>query len=221
MGAYRTDEAQPWVLPSVREAERRVVAAGLDMEYSPIDGCPRFTHQATKLAFGADSPLLGGAKPAAAAGAPPAVASADSRVAALQSLSGTGALRTLADFLHAFPPAGKKLPVLIPKETWGNHFTIFQSAGHATASYRYWDPATKGFDLAGMVADLKAAPKGSAVVLHAVAHNPTGVDPSEEQWAELSEVIKGMGHLPIFDNAYQVRRYVVMFILVLFHKTTK
>ena len=44
---------------------------------------------------------------------------------------------------------------------------------------------------------------GSAVLLHACAHNPTGIDPSPSQWAELAEVFKARGHLALFDSAYQ------------------
>lgn len=41
-------------------------------------------------------------------------------------------------------------------------------------------------------------------MLHACAHNPTGVDPKPEQWDEMSKVIKERKLLPFFDMAYQV-----------------
>lgn len=63
-----------------------------------------------------------------------------------------------------------------------NHHKIFPRAGVPVASYRYWAPTTRGLDLEGMLADLRGAETGSAVLLHACAHNPTGVDPTLEQW---------------------------------------
>ena len=69
--------------------------------------------------------------------------------------------------------------------------------------YRYLDPATNGLDCDGLLADLAAAPDGSAFLLHACAHNPTGVDPTPEQWAAISAAVKAKGHLAFFDCAYQ------------------
>lgn len=54
-----------------------------------------------------------------------------------------------------------------------------------------------------MVADIKAAPQGSLFLLHACAHNPTGVDPTQEQWKEISDAVKAGGHFAFFDMAYQ------------------
>lgn len=54
-----------------------------------------------------------------------------------------------------------------------------------------------------MMTTLKAAPKGSIVVLHACAHNPTGVDPTQDQWRAIAEVMWEGSLLPFFDCAYQ------------------
>jgi len=187
VGAYRTDEGKPWVLPSVAEAERRIVNAGMDMEYPPIDGVPDFVRLATELAYGKDSEVI-----------------KSKRVAACQSLSGTGALRLASGFLERFRPvSGPKPVVLVPNPTWGNHIPIFEHAGHKVEYYRYWDSKTLGLDLKGMLEDLKARPKGTIAVLHACAHNPTGVDPTMDQWKEISKVCKDQGHVVLFDNAYQ------------------
>ncbi len=71
--------------------------------------------------------------------------------------------------------------------------------------YSYFDPKTRGLDFAGMVADLSAAPPGAVLLLHACAHNPTGVDPSPEQWRQLLALTQEKRLLPFFDSAYQVR----------------
>lgn len=41
------------------------------------------------------------------------------------------------------------------------------------------------------------------ILLHACAHNPTGVDPRPEQWKEMSALIKKRNLFPFFDMAYQ------------------
>ena len=41
------------------------------------------------------------------------------------------------------------------------------------------------------------------VLLHAVAHNPTGVDPTQEQWKEICDTISKVGCTVLFDSAYQ------------------
>lgn len=69
--------------------------------------------------------------------------------------------------------------------------------------YRYYNKETIGLDFDGMVEDLKAAPEGSIVLLHACAHNPTGIDPSKQQWRQISDVVKEKKHYPFFDMAYQ------------------
>jgi len=87
--------------------------------------------------------------------------------------------------------------------TWGNHNKIFPLGGVPQKPYRYYDPNTRGLDYKGMIEDLKAAPDGAVILLHACAHNPTGVDPTEEQWEGIRKVIRSKQQLPFFDCAYQ------------------
>lgn len=54
-----------------------------------------------------------------------------------------------------------------------------------------------------MLQDFEDAPDGSILLLHACAHNPTGCDPTDEEWSKLLDVIKTKGHLIFFDSAYQ------------------
>lgn len=122
-------------------------------------------------------------------------------MATIQALSGTGALRVGAEFLSHFYPTSKA--VLIPRPTWANHGAIFNRAGLEVSEYAYYDPKTMGLDFDGLLKDLNAAPQGAIVLLHACAHNPTGVDPSPEQWQGILKVIKEKKLLPFFDSAYQ------------------
>ncbi|CAM1509277.1 Fc.00g030160.m01.CDS01 [Cosmosporella sp. VM-42] len=182
VGAYRDDAGKPYVLPSVREAEKKVVDSKLNKEYAGITGVPEFAPAAAKLAYGADSPAL-------------------DRIAITQSISGTGALRIGAAFLEKFYPGAKK--IYIPNPSWANHKAVFSHAGLEVEQYSYYDKKTIGLDFEGMKADINAAPKGSIFLFHACAHNPTGVDPTQEQWKELSTIVKDGGHFAFFDMAYQ------------------
>lgn len=88
--------------------------------------------------------------------------------------------------------------------TWENHAKVFAAAGFTDLrEYRYWDARTRAIDMNGFLADLNAAPEGAVVVLHACAHNPTGCDPTAEQWRQLADVIESRRLFPFFDSAYQ------------------
>ncbi|KAI2611364.1 aspartate aminotransferase [Hypoxylon fragiforme] len=182
VGAYRDDQGKPYVLPSVRTAEDNVIAKRLNKEYLGITGLPEFTKSAAELAYGKGSSAL-------------------DRLVITQSISGTGALRIGGAFLARFFPGAKT--IYIPTPSWANHKAVFDDSGLKVEQYRYYNPKTIGLDFEGMVADLKAAPKGSIFLFHACAHNPTGVDPSPEQWKEISNVVKAQGHYAFFDMAYQ------------------
>jgi len=184
VGAYRDDKGKPFVLPSVRTAEKKIVDDSLDKEYAGITGVPAFAKAAALLAYGPDSAAI-----------------KEDRVAITQSISGTGALRIGGAFLERFYPGAKT--VYIPNPSWANHTAVFKDSGLTVEKYRYYNKDTIGLDFEGFVADIKAMPKGSIILLHACAHNPTGVDPTEEQWVSIAEAIKEGGHFPFFDMAYQ------------------
>uniref|UniRef100_A0A0R3W9S1 Aspartate aminotransferase, mitochondrial n=1 Tax=Taenia asiatica TaxID=60517 RepID=A0A0R3W9S1_TAEAS len=183
VGAYRDDNCKPWVLPSVREAEERILSRHLDHEYLPISGLAPFCKAAIEFALGADCPAL-----------------KEGRNATVQCLSGTGSLRIGAAFLGRF---SKVKEVYMPKPTWANHIPVFRDSGIAIQYYRYYDPKTCGLDEAGWLEDISHIPEGSIILLHACAHNPTGVDPNHEQWKRAGKIIKERGLIPFFDMAYQ------------------
>jgi aspartate aminotransferase len=182
VGAYRDDKGKPYVLPSVRKAEEKVIASRLNKEYAGITGVPEFTKAAAVLAYGKNSPALG-------------------RLAITQSISGTGALRIGGAFLARHYPGAKK--IYIPTPSWANHAAVFKDSGLEVEKYSYYNKDTIGLDFEGMVADIKAAPEGSIFLFHACAHNPTGVDPTPEQWKEIEAAVKAKGHFSFFDMAYQ------------------
>ncbi|KAH9471846.1 hypothetical protein MJO28_002306 [Puccinia striiformis f. sp. tritici] len=184
VGAYRDQDGKPFVLPSVRQAEAAIVAAKHDKEYLGITGFTEFTKHAALLAYGADSAPL-----------------KEGRIAITQSISGTGALRIGGAFLQRFYPHSKS--IYLPTPTWGNHIPIFKDSGLEVKQYRYYDKKTVGLDASGMLEDIKNAPDRSVILLHACAHNPTGVDATQEQWKQIAQVIKEKGHFSFFDMAYQ------------------
>lgn len=182
VGAYRDDNGKPFVLPSVLEAEKKLLAENLDKEYAPISGLADFCKVSAELAFGNEIVKNG-------------------LNATVQAISGTGSLRIGAEFLKRFFPNNKH--VWLPTPSWGNHTPIFKHAGLEVKQYKYYDPNTCGFDYRGAIADIENIPEKSIILLHACAHNPTGVDPKPEQWQELSIVIKKRKLFPFFDMAYQ------------------
>jgi aspartate aminotransferase len=187
-GAYRTDEGSPFVLSSVKEASARVAAAlaagELDKEYLPIEGHAEFRRLSAGLVFGPESAAL-----------------REGRCATLQTISGTGAVSVAASTLRLI---GGFEDIYVPDPSWGNHQHILGSAGLTVRPYTYLDKATgTSLDFEGMSADLAALPAGSAVLLHACAHNPTGIDPTPQQWEALAAIFVQNRLLPVFDSAYQ------------------
>ncbi|CAH1176032.1 unnamed protein product [Phaedon cochleariae] len=185
VGAYRTAEGKPWVLPVVRAAEKALANDDtLNKEYLPILGMESFSTAATRMLLGEDNPAV-----------------LQNRTFGIQTLSGTGALRVAAEFLAQV--LGKKI-FYYSNPTWENHKLVFKTAGFEEGrEYRYWNNATRGLDFDGLIEDLRNAPEHSVIILHACAHNPTGCDPSTSQWAEIAEVIKERRLFPFFDCAYQ------------------
>jgi aspartate aminotransferase len=184
VGAYRDDKGKPYVLPSVKQAEKKLMEQNLDKEYAGITGVPAFTKAALELAYGPDSAPV-----------------KEGRVVITQSISGTGALRIGGAFLERFFPGDKT--IYIPTPSWANHNAVFKDSGLKVEKYRYYNKDTIGLDFDGMVQDIKSMPKGSIILLHACAHNPTGVDPTEEQWVKIADAVKEGDHFPFFDMAYQ------------------
>ncbi|KAG1718349.1 pyridoxal phosphate-dependent transferase [Suillus lakei] len=184
VGAYRDEDGKPYVLNAVKKAEEKLTAAKLDKEYLPITGLPGFTSSAAKLAYGADS-----------------VPRNQNAIAVTQTISGTGALRIGGTFLAKHYPHSKT--IYVPTPTWGNHIPLFKDSGLEVKYYRYFDKKTVGLDFAGLKEDFQNAPEGSVVLLHACAHNPTGVDPTQSQWKEISDIIAEKKLFPFFDMAYQ------------------
>lgn len=183
-GTYKDDDGKPYILNCVKAAERLIADKHLDHEYLPIDGLPSFIKNSLKLAYTPSSQAL-----------------KEERIAGLQSLSGTGALKIGMEFFSQHYNGSKA--VFIPNPSWPNHKNIAIKSGLDFKEYRYYDYKNKSLDLNGMLEDLDKAPNNSLVVLHVCAHNPTGMDPSISQWKDIHKVVAKKNHFPFFDMAYQ------------------
>lgn len=185
IGAYKDNDARPWVLSSVRQAKLNIANDPEDdHEYPAIAGRPKFRALAARCIFGAESPAI-----------------LEGRISTNQTISGTGANHLAGQFLQAFY-AESALYVSSP--TWGNHHAIYRNVGfQKMLDYPYWDAVSRTLNIEGMLDTMRNAPEGSIFLLHACAHNPTGVDPTREQWLAILEVMQQKNHLPLFDSAYQ------------------
>ena len=183
VGIYYDEQGRIPVMRAVRDVEQALAREAKPRGYLPIDGMPAYNQATQKLVFGAESPLL-------AAG----------RVATSQTIGGSGALRIGADLLKHVLPNAK---VALSNPSWENHRLVFSSAGFEVVNYAYYDAQTHGLDFAGMLADLGNLEPGSIVLLHACCHNPTGVDPTLEQWQQVVALVKERGLMPFIDMAYQ------------------
>ena len=195
IGVYRTEDGRPWPLTVVEEAESQLHEERSESrhEYLTIQGDMEFLRLARDLAFSLDddSKSEHGQKDRVD----------KDRITSIQTVSGTGANRLGAEFLAR---ELKPSTVWIPEPTWGNHHAIWDLARVDIKTYPYYDFEGKCFDYKHTEMTLNAqAQKGDVVVLHACAHNPTGADPSKEQWKNLARLFQTKGLIPFFDLAYQ------------------
>ena len=173
IGIYYDDQGRLPLLPSVVKAETALAQHLEPRPYLPMEGLAAYRTACQNLLFGANSNVL-----------------AEKRVATVQTVGASGALRVGADFLKRYFPDAD---MYVSDPTWDNHRAIFEAAGFTVKTYPYYDAVSGGVKFDEMVAALKAMPKNSVVLLHPCCHNPTGVDLSKEQWQALVPVIKEGG----------------------------
>jgi aspartate/tyrosine/aromatic aminotransferase len=183
VGVYQDESGRTPILQSVKAAERRLLDEEQSKSYLSIDGLASYDRLVQELLFGPSHELI-----------------ASRRAVTLQAPGGTGALRVAADLLKRKLPTAR---VWCSQPTWANHHSIFQAADRQVGTYAYLDPAGTGLDFAALKQSLESMSPGDAVVLHGCCHNPTGIDPSLEQWREIAALLAQRRLLPIVDLAYQ------------------
>ena len=184
IGLYYDGQGVIPQLQAVAVAEERLnaqpQAASL---YLPMEGLPAYRNAIAPLLFGAEHPAL-------KAG----------RIATIQTLGGSGALKVGADFLKRYFPNSD---VWVSDPTWENHIAIFSGAGFDVNTYPWFDAESNGVQFDAFIAKLKTLPKQSIVLLHPCCHNPTGADLTDAQWDITTEVLKSQELVPFLDIAYQ------------------
>ena len=183
VGVYQDAAGVTPVLASVAEAELRLAKQSTTKAYLPIPGLPDYVRAVQELALGADSSLL-----------------ADGRTAGAQTPGGTGALRVAANFIRSNLPDAA---IWMSDPTWPNHANIFTAAAVTQKKYPYFDASANALDFDAMLSAIGNMPAGDVILLHGCCHNPTGIDPTPEQWKRLAEAVYGQGLLPLLDFAYQ------------------
>lgn len=183
IGVYLDESGKLPMMQAVRKAETALAGQIGSRPYLPMEGAADYRKQAQLFIFGKESAAL-----------------AEGRIATVQTIGGSGALKVGADFLSKYFSEAK---VWVSAPTWDNHFAIFSGAGYAVQTYPYYSAATKAVDFAALTAALNAIPAGDIVVLHASCHNPTGADLTDEQWRQLADIARDRGFIPFFDIAYQ------------------
>ena len=183
IGIYFDEQGRLPVLPSVMQAEARILAAAGAKGYLPMEGDATCRAEVAKLLLGADHPAI-----------------AEGRVATIQTVGSSGGLKVGADFLKTWLPDAE---VWVSDPTWDNHRSMFEGSGFVVNTYPYHDADTGGLRFDAMLATLRALPTRSIVLLHACCHNPTGVDLSPAQWDALIPVLRERELLAYLDLAYQ------------------
>jgi aromatic-amino-acid transaminase len=183
VGVYFDDSGKLPLLKCVQAAEAAMAAAPKPRGYLPIDGIAAYDAAVKGLVFGADSAIV-----------------KEGRVATVQGIGGTGALKIGADFLKKLYPQSK---VLISDPSWENHRALFNNAGFTVENYAYYDASTRSVNFPAMLAALKAAAPNTIVVLHACCHNPTGYDITAADWDQVVAAVKANNLVAFLDMAYQ------------------
>lgn len=183
IGVYKDAKGNTPIMKAVKAAEQRLFDVETTKNYLSIDGVADFNARTQGVLFGEHSDIV-----------------KQGRAKTVQSLGGTGALRIAAEFIKRQTKAQN---VWISTPTWPNHNAIFNAVGITIREYRYYDAERKALDWGNLIADLSNAGEGDVVLLHGCCHNPTGIDPTPEQWQQLAEMSAKNGWLPLFDFAYQ------------------
>lgn len=183
VGVYQDATGKTPILESVRQAGRLVLERQTSMSYLPIPGSPAYAAAVQRLMFGTGHEVA-----------------SSGRAATSHTPGGTGALRVAADLIHQQMP---KAALWLTQPTWPNHPQIFSAAGVPTKSFPYFDAKTNGLAFEEALATIQKIPAGDVVLLHGCCHNPTGIDPTPDEWNKLADTVYGRGLLPLLDFAYQ------------------
>jgi len=188
-GVYMDEQGVTPILPSVRAAEERLLALTTSKLYMPIGGDPAYLAATKSLLFRPVGGAWGEVEPAAA-----------DRVQMIHTPGGTGAVRLAVDLVSRLRPGAE---IWVGEPTWPNHTQIIESARITARRHDWITDDARSLNTSALFDAIAAAKGGDAMILHGACHNPTGIDPTPEQWNEIAQEIAHRGILPILDFAYQ------------------
>ncbi|MFM2194036.1 MAG: hypothetical protein RLZZ460_706 [Chloroflexota bacterium] len=188
-GVYMDEQGVTPILPSVREAEERLLASTTSKLYVPIGGDPTYLAAAKSLLFRPVGGAWGELEPAAA-----------DRVQMVHTPGGTGAVRLAVELIARLRPGAE---IWVGEPTWPNHTQIIEAARITARRHDWITDDARSLNTSALFDAIAAAKGGDAIILHGACHNPTGIDPTPEQWSEIAQQIAHRGMLPILDFAYQ------------------
>jgi aromatic-amino-acid transaminase len=178
IGLYYDDQGNIPLLQAVHIAEQRLLEQRRPHTYPPIEGSALFANQIQGLLFGEQQ----------------------ARIATVQTVGGSGALKLGADFIYH---SLSRREIWVSDPTWANHWAIFEGAGLKVNTYPYFDDLSGQLRFDAMLDSLSCLPEGAVVLLHPCCHNPTGTDLDPAQWRAVIDVLQQRRLLPLFDIAYQ------------------
>ncbi|QZD73325.1 amino acid aminotransferase [Pseudomonas sp. 3-2] len=182
IGFYYDENGNVPVLDSVKKAKSILDARTQEPNlYLPMDGLPSFRKLVQEYLFGE------------------ANASHGERIATIQTVGGSGAIRVGADFLKRYYPDSQ---VWVSDPTWDNHHAIFNGAGFEVQRYQYLKEGGQEINFEGLIDTFESLPANTIVLLHACCHNPTGLDLAPDQWDALFSVFAKRSLIPFLDAAY-------------------
>lgn len=181
IGFYYDEKGQVPQLSAINSAVKQIAHYGEQATlYLPMEGLVEYRQGVQTLLFGDHVP--------------------PQRIATIQTLGGSGALKVGADFLAQVYSDSE---VFISEPSWENHRAIFSGAGLKVQRYPWYDASTQAVAFTQLLEKLHTLTPKSIVLLHPCCHNPTGADLTNQQWDQVIKVLAQRQLIPFMDMAYQ------------------
>ena len=183
VGVYRDETGATPIMAAVTEAESIRHQSETTKAYIGPPGTPEFNSLSQRLMLGNEHPAV-----------------SEQRIAGVQTPGGCGALRVGAELIKRVSP---QTTIWVSDPTWANHGPLLGNTGLKIHEYSYYDRATHGLNIQGMLKTLANVPRGDVVLLHGCCHNPSGVDLKLGDWQQIAKLASNNGFIPFVDLAYQ------------------
>ncbi|NDE82760.1 MAG: aminotransferase class I/II-fold pyridoxal phosphate-dependent enzyme [Chlamydiia bacterium] len=190
-GIYKNELLKTPIMQAVKKIEHHLLTQEDNKEYLPIQGDGGYLSAVANMVFGSDLSR-----------------DLSDCMSSFQTIGGTGALRIAGELIKQ--EITDKIYISDP--SWPNHQGVFSRVGLVVTCYPYYNWFTHRFDFVAMEQFLNGLPPKSVVLLHAGCHNPSGQDPSSQQWQMMANLFRERDLIPFFDGAYLAYRGFVCVI---------